>query len=176
MSNRVKNKLTQIPYYKIPKGFDLEKCLGVPLGSNTIRTVENPIIRKIVEVDGEERKVIMATPEEEKVIKAYSVFGACLQAMKQGKTYLKASMEAPPFYGLFRKNSPMENLRWEIGPTRVAKIEKQETGASPETLNKLRLDAIKLLLDDKYIELDSEGDRAKAMELGLIEIPTFEED
>ena len=89
-------------------------------------------------------------------------------------------MDAPdwekPFDGVFTP-SLMGDLRWTIGK-KVGEIQQKELGASSEELNQLRLDAIKLCLDNNYIELDSEVDRAKAIELGIIEmnIPKFGDD
>lgn len=116
-------------------------------------------------------------PKQEDLTYTYSVFGSIIQAIKKGNSFLDAPDWEKPFDGVFNK-SLMGDLRWSVGPSKVAAIQEKEVGASPEELNQLRLDAIKLCLDNKYIELDSEVDRAKAIELGIIEmnIPKFGDD
>jgi hypothetical protein len=141
------------------------------LGSPTPRTVTDSKGQLASPYEGEDLPFL---PKPEDLTYTYSVFGSILQAIKKGTGFLDAPDWELPFDGIFKKNL-MGDLRWSIGPKKVAEVESKELGASSEELNKLRLDAIKLCLDNNYIELDSEADRAKAIELGIIEmnIPKF---
>lgn len=173
MSKRVKNTAaTRVAPPKFIKfRLDLDKCLGALLGSPTPRTVTDSKGQLATPYGGEDLPFL---PKPEDLIYTYSVFGSILQAIKKGTGFLEAPDWEMPFDGIFKKNL-MGDLRWSIGPKKVAEVEAKEVGASLEELNKLRLDAIKLCLDNNYIELDSEADRAKAIELGIIEmnIPKF---
>lgn len=173
---RVKNRFvsTVAPPKFIKFRMDLDKCLGAKLGSPTPRTVTDSKGNYASPYGGEDLPFL---PKPEDLVYTYSVFGAIVQAIKKGTGFLDAPDWEMPFAGIFNKNL-MGDLRWSIGPSKVAKLEAKEVGASPEELNQLRLDAIKLCLDNGYIELDSEVDRAKAIELGIIEmnIPKFGDD
>ncbi len=96
----------------------------------------------------------------------FSVFGAIMQAMYTSKdkhVFVPESGVSSLDFG---------KIRWAVGARKVADIERAEMAAvnDPEKLNQLRLDAIKLLLDNDIIELPDEKDREQAVELGLIEI------
>jgi hypothetical protein len=97
----------------------------------------------------------------------YSPFGACLQAMKVGNRYLDI-----PYAHTIKA---MDNIKRKLGAQKVKDLQRRE--ANPEEdLNKLRLDILQTMIDNKVIEIDTEANREKAIELGLIkvEVPTFE--
>lgn len=179
--SRVKNKF--VDKVHLPKfmkyRLDLEKCLGAKLESTPgPYGIVNP--RNVRDKDGNFASPhggedLPFLPKEEDLVYSYSVFGAIIQAIKKGTGFHDAKDWETPFEGVYTR-SLMGDLRFSIGKA-VGALQAQEleTGAD---LNKLRLDAIKLCLDNNYIELDSEVDRAKAIELGIIEmnIPKFGDD
>lgn len=180
--SRIKNKLAaRLHPPKFMKfRLDLERCLGVkleatpgPYGILNPRNVRDKDGNFASPYGGEDLPYL---PKEEDLTYSYSCFGAILQAIKKGNGFMDAPDWEKPFDGVFTQ-SLMGDLRWTIGK-KVGEIQQKELGASPEELNQLRLDAIKLCLDNGYIELDSEVDRAKAIELGIIEmnIPKFGDD
>lgn len=181
--SRIKNKFAEKvhPVKFMKYRLDLERCLGAKLeATRGSFGLLNP--RNVRDKDGNFASPhggedLPFLPKDEELTYSYSCFGAVIQAIKKGTGFLDAPDWEKPFDGVFVPSS-MGDLRWSVGPSAVASIQEKEAGASPEELNKLRLDAIKLCLDNGYIELDSEVDRAKAIELGIIEmnIPKFGDD
>lgn len=179
--SRVKNKLVEKVH---PPKFmrfrlDLERCLGAKLESIPgPYGIVNP--RNVRDKDGNFASPhggedLPFLPKEEDLVYSYSCFGAILQAIKKGNGFCDAPDWETPFDGVFSR-SLIGDLRFSIGKE-VGALQAKELEAGAD-LNKLRLDAIKLCLDNNYIELDSEVDRAKAIELGIIDmvIPKFGDD
>lgn len=145
-----------------PIRFDLERALTTkvhePKVSNKGRRLDRIHIKYVENDEG------LTIPNPEDPI-SYGYLGACVHSMKRGSGYFEPRDTEPVLSRLWDWRFPISNLKWMYG------FDKIKEGAS-------LFDTIKSLLDNKVIELDSEADRQKAVEMGLIklEIPTFGDD
>lgn len=146
----------------IPIRFDLERALTTkvhePKKSSKGRRLDRLITKYVKNDEG------LTIPNPEDPI-SYGYLGACVHSMKRGAGYFEPRDTEPVLARLWDYRFPISNLKWIYG------FDKIKEGAT-------LLETIKSLLDNKVIELDSEADRQKAVELGLIkvEIPTFGDD
>lgn len=144
-----------------PIRFDLERALSTkvhePRVSNKGRRLDRLITKYIENEEG------LSIPNPNPV--TYGYLGACIHSMKRGSGYFEPRDSESELGRFMDYRFPISNLKWTFG------FDKIKEGAS-------LLETIKSLLDNKVIELDTETDRQKAVELGLIklEIPKFGDD
>lgn len=153
-----------IPF--MAREFDLDKCLELKLGASVLKEAESDYTETKVEIEGKEETLKMPIADRDC---KFSVMGACLSSMK--KMYGEGTIFIPRN---IKHSSASTDIFWRLGPSKVNKVLEKEEGATLEELNLMRLDFIKLLLDNKLIELETESKRAKAMELGILEAPSLD--
>ncbi len=173
---RIKNNL--VPMIRMvragamPVGFDLTRALETKLHEKSFasktRRQRHKIYKKYVE---NEEGLTIPNPDDPVT---YSPMGAVIHSMRLGAQYNEPRETEPDLSRLWDTRYPISNLKWLFGFDKIKQALELDQG-EPEIG---RLDIIKFLLDNKVIELDTESDRQKAVEMGLIklEIPTFGED
>lgn len=144
-----------------PLRFDLERALNTKVHEPRISSKGRRLDRLINKYIKNEEGLNIPNPNPV----TYGYLGACVHSMKNGNGYFEPRDSEPELSRFTDHRFPISNLKWAFG------FDKIKEGAS-------LLETIKSLLDNKVIELDTETDRQKAIELGLIklEIPKFGDD